>query len=124
MASWLLWITERSMYWRPLVADFSDATQRRFDTAAERLGQLGYRVIRIPNVPLEDKTYITYTNGVYETRDGRRIAYLPIYGIDELDLAARETYARLSWEVRPIRVRHVYPFHGTIGCLVNVLARG
>ncbi len=109
---------------RPLVADFSDVAQRRFDTAAERLAQLGYRVIRIPNVPLEDKTYITYTNGVYETRDGRRIAYLPSYGIDELDLAARETYARLGWEVRPIRVRHVYPYHGTIGCLVNVLARG
>ena len=109
---------------RPLVADFSTATQRRFDNAAERLAQLGYRVIRIPNVPLEDKTYLTYTNGVYETRDGRHIAYLPTYGINELDLAARETYARLGWEVRPIRVRHVYPFHGTIGCLVNVLARG
>ena len=109
---------------RALTADFSETTQRRFDTAAEQLSQLGYRVIRVPNVPLEDKTYITYTNGVYETRNGRRIAYLPTYGIDELDLAARETYARLGWEVRPIQVRHVYPFHGTIGCLVNVLARG
>jgi len=32
-------------------------------------------------VPFDDKTYVTYTNGVYETRmDGarlRKIAYLP-----------------------------------------------
>jgi hypothetical protein len=40
-----------------------------------------------------------------------------------LDAAAREIYASLDWEVRPIRVGRVYPFHGTIGCLVNVLGR-
>ena len=108
---------------QPLQADFSEATLRRFETVAAELRRHGFRVERVPNVPLEDKTYLTYTNGEYETRDGRRIAYVPAYGIEELDRAARLVYSRLGWEVRPIRVSRVYPLHGTIGCLVNVLAR-
>jgi hypothetical protein len=108
----------------PLRADFSDVMRDRFDRAARELAAAGYRVERIPNVPFDDKTYISYTNGVFETRADRRIAYMPVYGIDGLDAAARAVYERLGWEVRPIRVRTVYPFHGTIGCLVNVLDRG
>ncbi len=107
----------------PLQADFSTATQARFDFAARELARRGYRVERIPNVPFDAKTYFSYTNGVFETRGERKIAYMPIYGVDALDLAARKTYERLGWEVRPIRVRSVYQAHGTVGCLVNVLAR-
>ena len=42
---------------------------------------------------------------------------------DELDARAHAVYARLGWQVRPVQVRGVYPYHGTIGCLVNVLSR-
>jgi hypothetical protein len=108
----------------PLRADFSDATRARFDRAARDLEAAGYRVERIPNVPFDDKTYISYTNGVFETRGGSRIAYMPVYGLERLDAAARAVYERLGWQVRPIRVKTVYPFHGTIGCLVNVIDRG
>jgi len=107
----------------PLRADFSDATVARFDRAAEELGRNGYRVERIPNVPFDDKTYISYTNAVFETRDSANIAYMPVYGIDALDAAAKQAYERLGWQVKPVRVRSVYPHHGTIGCLVNVLRR-
>lgn len=41
---------------------------------------------------LVHKTYLSYTNGVFEERDGRRIAYVPVYGMDTLDRAAREVY--------------------------------
>ncbi len=109
---------------KPLCADFTAATQRRFDKVADELARRGFDVVRIPNVPLEPKTYIAYTNGVFETRNGQRIAYVPMYGVAKLDHAARETYERLGWKVRPIRVANVYAYHGTIGCLVNVLARG
>ncbi len=108
----------------PLRADFSAATARRFDRLAADLARAGYSVVRIPNVPLDAKTYITYTNGIFEVRRGERIAYLPTYGFGVLDDAARAVYERLGWDVRPIRVARVYPYHGTIGCLVNVLARG
>ncbi len=108
----------------PLSADFSEEMAARFELAARELAQAGYRVLRIPNVPFDDKTYISYTNGVFETRpDGARIAYVPAYGVDQLDRAAHAVYAHLGWQVRPIRVRNVFPFHGTIGCLVNVVDR-
>jgi hypothetical protein len=103
---------------KPLCADFSEATQRKFDRAAEELGRRGF------NVPLEPKTYVAYTNGVYETRADHRIAYVPQYDLPALDRVARETYEKLGWDVRPIRVAQIYAYHGTIGCLVNVLARG
>jgi hypothetical protein len=83
-------------------------------------------------VPIDDKTYVTYTNGIYETRNGRKIAYVPQYAqidgpgepkVAAMDAAALETYRRLGWEVRPIHVRDAYRFHGTVGCLANVLER-
>jgi hypothetical protein len=108
---------------RPLVADFSAPTQARFDRAARDLARAGFRVIRIPNVPFDDKTYFAYTNGVFETRDGRRIAWVPKFDVDALDRAAATKYEAEGFEVVPVRVRKVYPQHGTIGCLVNVLSR-
>jgi hypothetical protein len=41
-----------------------------------------------------------------------------------MDENALHTYERLGWETLPIRVRPTYRFHGTIGCLCNVLGRG
>ncbi len=108
---------------RPLRADFSPSTVARFDRAANELVERGYRVERIPNVPFDDKTYLSYTNAVFEVRGGDKIVYLPVYDVPALDALATQTYARLGWTVRPIRVRQVYAHHGTIGCLVNVLAR-
>ncbi len=107
----------------PLVADFSEASLARFDRAAKDLAAAGFRVERIPVVPFDDKTYVTYTNGVYESRAGRKIAYVPQYAVPKMDTVALETYVRLGWDVRPIRVREAYRFHGTIGCLCNVLRR-
>jgi hypothetical protein len=107
----------------PLRADFSDAMVARFERAAADLTAAGWRVVRIPEVPFLDKTYMAYTNGVYETRAGARIAWMPTFDLPELDARARALYESLGWTVRPVRVRRLYPLHGTIGCLVNVLAR-
>ncbi|MGH7297298.1 MAG: hypothetical protein ACRELB_20340 [Polyangiaceae bacterium] len=108
----------------PLRADFSDAMLARFDRAAAALEAGGWRVVRIPEVPFLDKTYMAYTNGVYETRGGARTAWMPVFDVPELDAKARAVYESLGWRVRPVRVRKLYALHGTIGCLVNVLARG
>lgn len=109
----------------PLHADFSDAMLARFDRAAADLAAAGWRVVRIPEVPFLDKTYMAYTNGVYETRGGGGVktAWMPTFDLPELDARARAVYESLGWTVRPVRARGLYPFHGTIGCLVNVLAR-
>ena len=108
----------------PLRADFSDAMVARFDRAAADLVAAGWKVVRIPEVPFLDKTYMAYTNGVYETRGGQRIAWMPTFDLPELDARARAVYESLGWQVRPVRARALYAWHGTIGCLVNVLARG
>jgi hypothetical protein len=108
----------------PLHADFSDAMIARFDRAASDLAAAGWRVVRIPEVPFLDKTYMAYTNGIYETRSDVRVAWMPVFDIPQLDAAARSVYESLGWKVRPVRSRGLYAFHGTIGCLVNVLARG
>jgi hypothetical protein len=107
-----------------LQPDFSPEMQARFDQAADALKAAGYQVERIPNLPFDHKTYYSYTNGVFEVRGGERIAYMPIYGHEALDQAARRTYEKLGWTVKPIRVRKVYKYHGTIGCLVNITKRG
>ena len=108
----------------PLVAEFSRETIARFDRAAADLAAAGLRVVRIPTVPFDDKTYFAYTNGVYETRGARKTAWVPRFDVPAIDLAAANVYEQLGFRVVPVAVRDVYPQHGTIGCLVNVLSRG
>lgn len=107
-----------------LRADFSPATVARFERAAADLRAAGFSVVRIPTVPFDDRTYFAYTNGVYETRAGRRTAWMPTFGVPAIDDAARAVYERLGWTVIPISARAVYAQHGTIGCMVNVVSRG
>lgn len=104
-------------------ADFSSATVAAFKRAARQLRSAGFRVIRAPLIPLGPQTYVTYTNGVFETRGGRRIVYMPVYGDAALDAAGRKAFESAGWQVRPIPVRSVYKFRGTIGCMINVLER-
>jgi hypothetical protein len=106
-----------------LKPDWSAETQARFDRAARELAAAGFKVERIPTVAFDDKTYFAYTNGVYETRAGRKVAWVPVFGEEKLDAAALAVYARLGWETVRIPSRAAYPYHGTVGCLVNVLAR-
>ncbi len=107
----------------PLTADFSPTMIARFKRAKDDLVAQGFEVTSIVNVPFDDKTYFAYTNGVFEVRGGRRIAYVPVYDVPALDESAHATYRRLGWEVIPIHVRSLFAYHGTIGCVVNVLGR-
>jgi len=107
-----------------LAGDFSRETRARYERAAHDLSRAGFRVVRIPTVVFDDKTYFAYTNGVFETRNGRRIAWVPTFDLPALDSAAMATYRSIGWEPRPVPSRPAFPYHGTLGCLVNVLARG
>jgi hypothetical protein len=106
-----------------LRATFSDKVIARFDRAVSDLTAAGFRVVRIPTVPFDDKTYFAYTNGVFETSGAKRIARVPSFGVPELDRTAFAVYESLGWSVIPIASRSTYAQHGTIGCLVNVLRR-
>lgn len=112
-----------------LEADTSPETQAKFDRAAHDLALAGFNVERIPTIAFEDKTYFAYTNGITETRAGKKIAWVPSFAsgddplVADLDTAARTVYERLGYEVRPVAVRKLFTSHGTIGCVVNVLRR-
>jgi hypothetical protein len=106
-----------------LHADFGPVMLARFERAAKDLAAAGFHVVRIPTVAFDDKTYFAYTNGVYETRGGKKIAWVPQYGHRALDAIAMKIYADLGWETHPVDVSAEWPLHGTIGCLANVLAR-
>ena len=67
-------------------------------------------MVKLPTAVLGVKTYISYTNGVFETRHGVRIVYMPWYDEPTLDNAARRAYESAGWQVVPIPVRTVFRF--------------
>ncbi|HEY7088945.1 MAG TPA: hypothetical protein VH518_12700 [Tepidisphaeraceae bacterium] len=109
-----------------LSADFSPATQARFDVVAEQLESLGYNVVRIPTVIWPDqKTYFTYVNVIMDSRDGRQIVYMPIYqGAEALNDAAAKVWQNLGYQVRRVDCTSSFHDFGNLHCLVNVLERG
>ena len=104
-------------------ADFSPSVAASLTAVQDGLRKAGYRVVKLPTACLGPKTFVSYTNGVFETRGGRQIVYMPWYDEPGLDNAARAAYESAGCEVRPIPVKTLYRYHGTIGCLINVLRR-
>jgi hypothetical protein len=114
----------------------------RFDRVANDLAARGFLVTRIPVVVLPGAgSYVTYTNALFDQpppslrecctpggcracdRDDSAIVYLPTYGIPALDNAAEDAYISLGYRVIPIDVSSIYRMNGSLGCLVNVMAR-
>jgi hypothetical protein len=96
----------------------------RFDRVAAQLAGRGFAVTRIPVVVLPGAgSYVTYTNALFDRDAFGPIVYLPTYRIPALDRAATEGYTALGYRVVPIDVSTVYTLNGSLGCLVNVMAR-
>jgi hypothetical protein len=106
--------------------DFSAGTQHLFDAVAEQSARAGYKVVRIPVVPACDsRTYLTYVNVLMDQVAGRRVVYVPVYrGVEPMNVAAREIWEGLGYEVRPVDCTSTYRHFGCLHCLVNVLRRG
>lgn len=98
--------------------------QIRFDQVAEQLTQLGYKVIRVPSLINVNKDWmVTYNNVLMDYQDGRRVVFMPIYHIPELDNAAAQIYRSLGFEVRAVDVSTIFQLGGAIRCLANVTRR-
>jgi hypothetical protein len=108
-----------------LELDDVDIQAPRFDRAAALLAARGFQVVRVPALVLAGGgSFVTYTNALFDRRaDGKRVVYLPTYALPALDAAARRFYEAQGFEVRPIDVSSIYRLNGSLGCLVNVLAR-
>jgi hypothetical protein len=109
-----------------LELDDMDVQAARFDRAARELRAHGFRVVRVPALVLAGGgSFVTYTNALFDRRaDGTRVVYLPTYAMPALDEAARAFYAGQGFAVELIDVSAIYRLNGSLGCLVNVLARG
>jgi N-dimethylarginine dimethylaminohydrolase len=109
----------------PVGDDESPAMQAAYDSVARQAQAAGYRVVRVPAVHgLDERTVITYTNAILETRDGERICYLPAYRhVPELNQAAIAIWQQLGWQVQPVDCTELYIHGGTLRCIVNVADR-
>jgi N-dimethylarginine dimethylaminohydrolase len=111
--------------------DTQDSPERRshekllesYAHAKRQLEEKGFKVERVPILHDEKGYTITYNNVLMEVRNGKRVVYMPAYGVKELDSAAAKKYESLGFEVRPVDVAEIYRFGGTLRCVTNVLAR-
>jgi N-dimethylarginine dimethylaminohydrolase len=96
----------------------------RFDRVAELLAARGFDVRRVPVVVLPGAgSYVTYTNALFDRDAAGPIVYLPTYDAPALDAEATRIYQQLGYRVVPIDVSSIYTLNGSLGCLVNVMAR-
>jgi hypothetical protein len=96
----------------------------RFDRVAQILVARGFEVTRIPVVVLPGAgSYVTYTNALFDRDLAGPIVYLPTYDEPRLDATATHIYESLGYRVVPIDVSTIYRLNGSLGCLVNVMAR-
>jgi hypothetical protein len=108
-----------------LQLDDLDVEAARFDRAAAELRAHGFAVVRVPVAVLAGAgSYVTYTNALFDRHGDRRVVYMPTYSLPALDRAAQQFYEAQGFEVHPIDVTPIYGLNGSLGCLVNVLARG
>jgi hypothetical protein len=108
-----------------LPLDDPEVEAARFDRAAALVQMRGFKVVRVPALVLAGAgSYVTYTNALFD-RDaqGKRVVYMPTYSLPALDAAARAFYEAQGFVVHPIDVTPIYHLNGSLGCLVNVLAR-
>lgn len=105
-------------------AERDDRVFARFKTVAAELTAAGYELVRIPLLLTDrPRVWVTYNNAVLEERDGRRQIFMPVYGIPELDAAAKAAFEHAGWDVVEIPVGRLYTYTGSLRCLVGVIGR-
>lgn len=82
----------------------------------------GFRVERIPILHGTGGGVISWNNALVERRTEGRRAYVPVYGVPELDRRALTAYRSVGCEVFPIDVSRMAKHGGTVRCVTNVLA--
>ncbi|MCA8938072.1 MAG: hypothetical protein KDB68_17975, partial [Planctomycetes bacterium] len=109
----------------PEGADFSDETQRKFDSVASQCEAAGYRVVRIPVAPGKDgRVFLTYLNSILDERDDKRSIYMPTFsGAERLNEAGAKVWKDLGFEVKTVDCSNCYRYFGSLRCLVNILSR-
>lgn len=96
----------------------------KYEAAAQRLTQAGYRVLRVPNLAGKSLSspYLTYQNVLLENYGQTKRVYMPVYGIEATDSYARQLYEREGFEVIDISAALASTrLGGAIRCAVSEL---
>lgn len=98
----------------------------RLDRIVRQMQSLGYTVVRVPLLPsATPRAWMSYNNGIVETRGHATIFYMPTFGAPALDAAAADIFrAKLGCTVMPIDCAKIWQLGGSLHCLVNVVERG
>ena len=96
-----------------------------FEQAAEQLGQQGYEVVRVPflGAPSYDQPVLSYNNVLVEEYEGVKQVFLPQYGCEPLDQAARTTYEGLGYTVVPVEMAQISRKQGALRCSALPISR-
>jgi N-dimethylarginine dimethylaminohydrolase len=92
-----------------------------YDRIEKRLLEEEFEVKRIPILHADDRVIVTWTNAVAEARDGKRVVYLPCYGLKRLDRAAQDVWEALGFETAPISAEALIVLGGGVRCVTNAL---
>jgi hypothetical protein len=105
--------------------DFCADLSARLDGVARQLSTLGYTVVRVPLLPsATSRAWMSYNNGIVETRGGETIFYMPTFGARALDAAAAAAFHQTTGcTVAPIDCARVWPLGGSLHCLISVVGR-
>ncbi|MCB9870564.1 MAG: agmatine deiminase family protein [Planctomycetes bacterium] len=111
----------------PMVEVTEELQIRKLPGYEVMLGQLRRTGLQIDRLPILHSTgdgVYTWNNAIVERRaDGRR-AYVPVYGVPQLDEMALATYRRHGLRAFPIDVSRVMHMGGAVRCLSNVVRWG
>ena len=109
----------------PATPAFLTDLSARLDGVARQLQALGYTVVRVPLLPsATPKAWMSYNNGIVETRGGATIFYMPTFGAPTLDAAAAATFHQATGcTVIPIDCAKIWQLGGSLHCLVSVVER-
>ncbi len=97
----------------------------RLDNIARQMKALGYTVERVPLLPsATTRAWMSYNNGIVETRNGETIFYMPTFGASALDEAGAEAFrSKMGCKVIPVDCSTIWQLGGSLHCLVNVVER-
>ena len=97
---------------------------RQLDHVADQMRSLGLPVVRVPLVPsATPRAWMSYNNGIVETRAGRTFYYMPSFALKPVDDAAADAFRAAGCQVLPIDCSRIWHLCGSLHCLVNVVER-
>ncbi|MHC4953163.1 MAG: agmatine deiminase family protein [Planctomycetota bacterium] len=97
------------------------AYRREYEGIARHLRREGFRVRRLPILHAASGVIVTWNNSVVADAGGHLRAYVPWYGLGELERRAHRTWRRQGLAVSPIAADTVIGLGGAVRCITNMV---